>query len=106
MLTKVVVLGHTKCGAVAACCGDQAGLDGHLPMLMQKIRPARNSDDPVAENVRIQLQTLQDLGIADDTLVEGGAYIDDTPIDLRMDHISIGDENEDHFVPIDYNMGK
>ena len=48
----------------------------------------------------------KDCKIADDTLVEGGAYIDDTPIDLRMDHISIGDENEDHFVPIDYNMGK
>ena len=40
--------------------------------------------------------------IAEDT-VEGGAYIDDTPVDMRMNHISIGDENEDHFVPIDYS---
>ena len=45
----------------------------------------------------------KDCKIADDNLVEGGAYIDDTPIDLRMDHISIGDENEDNFVPIDYH---
>ncbi len=36
--------------------------------------------------------------------VEGGAYIDDTPVDMRMNHISIGDENEDNFVPIDYKM--
>jgi hypothetical protein len=35
--------------------------------------------------------------------VEGGAYIDDSPVDMRMNHISIGDENEDNFVPIDYN---
>lgn len=34
--------------------------------------------------------------------VEGGAYIDDSPVDTRMNHISIGDENEDDFVPIDY----
>lgn len=35
--------------------------------------------------------------------VEGGAYIDDAPVDMKMNHISIGDENEDNFVPIDYN---
>jgi hypothetical protein len=36
--------------------------------------------------------------------IEGGAYIDDTPVDImRMNQISIGDENEDNFVPIDYN---
>lgn len=39
--------------------------------------------------------------IADDVL-DGGAYIDDTPVDMRMNHISIGDENEDDFVPIEY----
>lgn len=38
----------------------------------------------------------------DDTSAEGGAYIDDAPVDMRMNHISIGDENEDDFVPIDY----
>mmetsp|Transcript_41058 Transcript_41058/g.75120 ORF Transcript_41058/g.75120 Transcript_41058/m.75120 type:complete len:757 (-) Transcript_41058:139-2409(-) len=43
---------------------------------------------------------------AEDAVVsaEGGAYIDDAPVDMRMNHISIGDENEDHFVPIDYNI--
>jgi len=40
---------------------------------------------------------------AEDTDMEGGAYIDDAPVDMRMNHISIGDENEDDFVPIDYN---
>ena len=35
-------------------------------------------------------------------VTEGGAYIDDSaPIDLRMNHISIGDEVDD-FLPIDY----
>jgi len=41
--------------------------------------------------------------ISEDSAAEGGAYIDDAPVDMRMNHISIGDENEDHFVPIDYN---
>lgn len=41
-----------------------------------------------------------------DATVEGGAYIDDAPVDLRMNHISIGDENEDEFVPIDYSQEK
>lgn len=40
--------------------------------------------------------------ISDNALVDGGAYIDDTPVDMRMNHISIGDENEDNFVPIEY----
>ena len=39
-------------------------------------------------------------------LEEGGAFIDDNPTDLRMNHISIGDENEDEFVPIDYETKK
>ena len=34
-------------------------------------------------------------------LEEGGAFIDDGKIDLRMNHIHIGDSNEDDFVPID-----
>mmetsp|Transcript_6516 Transcript_6516/g.14743 ORF Transcript_6516/g.14743 Transcript_6516/m.14743 type:complete len:141 (+) Transcript_6516:14-436(+) len=47
-------------------------------------------------------RTKSNSKIAEDT-VEGGAYIDDSPVDMRMNHISIGDENEDDFVPIDYN---
>ena len=39
-------------------------------------------------------------------IVEGGAYIDDTSVNLKMNHIRIGDENEDDFVPIDYDMEK
>lgn len=42
-----------------------------------------------------------------DDIEEGGAYIDDsTSVNLRMNHIRIGDENEDDFVPIDYDMKK
>ena len=36
-------------------------------------------------------------------LEDGGAFIDDNPVDLKMGNIQIGDENEDEFVPIDYN---
>ena len=39
-------------------------------------------------------------------IVEGGAYIDDSSVNLKMNHIRIGDENEDDFVPIDYDMEK
>lgn len=34
----VVVLGHTRCGAVTAACGDPAS--GNIEVLLQKIRPA------------------------------------------------------------------
>jgi hypothetical protein len=39
-------------------------------------------------------------------LEEGGAFIDDAKIDLRMNHIHIGDSNEDDFVPIDLDAKK
>ncbi|KAL7539567.1 hypothetical protein ACHAXR_009398 [Thalassiosira sp. AJA248-18] len=49
----------------------------------------------------------KDNKFADDAVVEGGgAYIDDAPVDMKMNDISIGDENEDHFVPIDYKEEK
>lgn len=35
----VVVLGHTKCGAITAACTDD-GHEGHIKYLMQKINPA------------------------------------------------------------------
>jgi hypothetical protein len=31
-------------------------------------------------------------------LEEGGAFIDDTMIDLKTNHVHIGDSNEDDFV--------
>jgi hypothetical protein len=46
-------------------------------------------------------------GKFNEDIIEGGAYIDDTSsVNLRMNHIRIGDENEDDFVPIDYDMEK
>lgn len=46
-------------------------------------------------------------GKFNEDIVEGGAYIDETSsVNLRMNHIRIGDENEDDFVPIDYDMEK
>ena len=44
----------------------------------------------------------KDSNIVDDAK-DGGAFIDDAPVDMRMNHISFGDENEDDFVPIDYS---
>ena len=38
-----------------------------------------------------------------DATAYGGAYINDEPVDIRMNHISIGDKNEDNFVPIEYS---
>ena len=40
-------------------------------------------------------------------VVEGGAYIDqNNPIDLKMNHIKISDEDEDGFAAVDYNAEK
>lgn len=39
-------------------------------------------------------------------LEEGGAFIDDGKIDLRINHIHIGDATEDDFVPIDLDSKK
>jgi len=40
-------------------------------------------------------------------VVEGGAYIDqDNPIDIRMNHIKISDEDEDGFAAVHYNAEK
>lgn len=39
-------------------------------------------------------------------LVEGGAYIDDKGIDLKMNHIHMGDATDDDFVPIDVDAKK
>jgi len=39
-------------------------------------------------------------------VVEGGAYIDNTPIDLKMNHIKISDEDEDGFAAVHYNAEK
>mmetsp|Transcript_4239 Transcript_4239/g.8757 ORF Transcript_4239/g.8757 Transcript_4239/m.8757 type:complete len:601 (-) Transcript_4239:248-2050(-) len=36
----------------------------------------------------------------------GGAYIDESPVEAGLNDIQIGDENEDEFVPIDYNEKK
>jgi hypothetical protein len=59
---------------------------------------------PASQTGRRQRSKKKDScnNISDDALVDGGAYIDDTPVDMRMNHISIGDENEDDFVPIEY----
>jgi len=46
-------------------------------------------------------EASKDIGVS-----EGGAYINDAPVDMRMNHISMGDEDEDDFVPIDYSDEK
>jgi carbonic anhydrase len=62
----VLVLGHTKCGAVTAACGTGAHA-GHLPALLAALKPAVDAarirgGDPVAqavvENARRGAETL------------------------------------------------
>merc|ERR1719376_762842 len=67
--TLLVVLGHTKCGAVGAASATAAamaaaiensgngskvsppaGLTGHLPTLVSRILPAVHAEDPVKAN--------------------------------------------------------
>ncbi|KAL7529427.1 hypothetical protein ACHAWF_002972 [Thalassiosira exigua] len=57
---------------------------------------------PASQTGRRRTKSRDSKKHAEETAVEGGAYIDDAPVDMKMNHISIGDENEDHFVPIDY----
>lgn len=68
----IMVLGHSSCGAVGAAIKvvkENAVLPGHLPQLIDSIRPAvetvlaDNSSDPLAdatvENVRHSVETLK-----------------------------------------------
>lgn len=58
-------------------------------------------------NNRRNIRSSNKDGKFNEDIVEGGAYIDETSsVNLRMNHIRIGDENEDDFVPIDYDMEK
>jgi carbonic anhydrase len=90
----IMVLGHSNCGAVAAtikAVKDGTTLPGHLPSLIDAIRPAvlaaqqKNAADPLAEataeNVRLTVKTLQtakpilsDLVAAGKVKVAGAVY--------------------------------
>jgi carbonic anhydrase len=53
----LMVLGHTKCGAVTACCQLEGELAGNLGEIMKKIEPAalkseKNVDNAIEENLR------------------------------------------------------
>jgi carbonic anhydrase len=41
----IVVLGHTRCGAITAAC-EGSTLDGHVPQLLAKIKPAVDAASP------------------------------------------------------------
>eukprot|EP00395_MALV-II_sp_L67-2_P000111 gene112-347_t len=78
-----LVLGHAKCGAVCAACGDQKGIDGHLPSLMARIRPCcKDSKDPIRKNVEVQVGNLADgmANCAGDSglIIRGGIFDLDT----------------------------
>jgi carbonic anhydrase len=89
----VVVLGHTKCGAVtSACKEDKSGIEGYIPSLLEKIKPAiekaersgTNEDfvEKVAklnvfhslELIRTQSETLSDLEKNGEVMLVGGMY--------------------------------
>jgi carbonic anhydrase len=53
----LMVLGHTKCGAVTACCALQGELAGNLGEIMKKIEPAASKaqkkvDEAIEENMK------------------------------------------------------
>jgi len=55
-----VILGHTKCGAVAAATGPATPpLGGHLPTLVSKILPIAEQENPVRANVFLQKRALE-----------------------------------------------
>lgn len=60
------------------------------------------SKSPASQTGRSRTKS-KDYKLSDD-IVEGGAYIDDTGIDMRTEHIKFSDEIEDDFCTIDYNM--
>ena len=99
--TMLVILGHTKCGAVAAAAGPQEGLDGHLPSLMHAIRPALRGCGGdmramVEANVRAQVEKLQaslELGVASFAagafiLLWNGDFLLDLCLSLKTAHFS------------------
>ncbi|MGY6560444.1 MAG: carbonic anhydrase family protein [Nitritalea sp.] len=59
----VVVLGHTKCGAVGAACQDVK--DGNITTLLEKIKPAIGRSNPedadavAGENVRVMIEEIR-----------------------------------------------
>lgn len=93
--TLLVVLGHTKCGAVGAAAATAAamaraqenngndstapplaGLAGHLPTLVSRILPAvqqLSQPDPVKANVQLQRQYAE-LGVGARVRVVGAVY--------------------------------
>lgn len=44
----IIVLGHTKCGAISSACNDL--VLGHFTHLLEKIRPAINAEERTLEN--------------------------------------------------------
>lgn len=69
----IVVLGHTKCGAVAAACDYEKPVQGHIQTLVNAIKPAvlkvrahgvekhEELNATVEENVKLQVEQLKSL---------------------------------------------
>lgn len=76
----IVVLGHTKCGAVKAAC-DSASTPGHIPMIINEIKPAADLakkqeghylDNAVKINVAMEVEQLKNLNPLLKTAVDKG----------------------------------
>jgi carbonic anhydrase len=68
----LLILGHTRCGAVAACCGQGSAPGGRLGAILRRIEPAaaRHAGDvesAVDENVRL----VRDYVLAESEVVQG-----------------------------------
>lgn len=53
----LLILGHTRCGVVTACCGEDGRVHGHLGSILDRLTPAvqragRDVDRAILENLR------------------------------------------------------
>jgi len=61
----ILVLGHTKCGAVNAACASRGGEEGNIGKLIGHIKPAvervhGDAEKAVVENVRLQMKNIEE----------------------------------------------
>jgi len=68
----LMILGHTRCGAVAACCGQGSATGGRLSAVLRRIEPAAakhagDVESAVDENVRL----VRDYVLAESEVVRG-----------------------------------
>jgi carbonic anhydrase len=74
----LMILGHTDCGAVTACCNLEGELAGNLGEIMKKIEPAalktqKKIDDAIDENMQCVKQCILENSPVIKKAVDGGS---------------------------------